>query len=152
MNRYRTLILTAVTLHIFLLPVFCQNDIDVKLNFASSNKIVCEIQNISDYKMRIWMSKEGEGNSELLIDFITFKNDTIKNYFRGLYYDPKELVLILEPKQVYSISLGICLYKELIKASVFIKYSIHSPIRRGGYYQKDFDLNVKTLRLGKDNY
>lgn len=138
MNRYRTLILTAVTLHIFLLPVFCQNDIDVKLNCENPNKIIFEIKNISDYKIKIWMSKEREGNSELLFDFVTFRNDTIKNCFRELYSDSKELVLILEPKQVYSISLGISSFKQLIKATIFIKYYIHSPKPRGGFYQRDF--------------
>lgn len=132
-----------------------QEDLAVEFHYKKYGIWVCEIKNITEYRITMTLSGfEGEGHSDLFFDIVDFKNDTTKRVSFLLKKDmgnPRR-VLYLDPGEVYQVSYKQSNRVRFIKALIYIKYSVTSPIHRNvQHYYKTFDLNkIKDRALGLD--
>lgn len=128
-------------LNLFPMTLFAQEDVSVEFSFKKPNEYVCKIQNMTDYRITIWLSKvEAEGHSDLYFDIVKDGNDTVRNVYYGLMKDinNQSQVLRLDPRHIYTVS-----YKEyvrFIKATILIKYYLEIPDNKVRFYEKEFDL------------
>src|SRR5690554_2406002 len=129
-------------MYLFPSSLLGQEDLSVTFTYKSSREYTCSIQNTTNYRMTIWLGtdSDGDGNSEIRFDKVVFDKDTIQNIFYPLWETPDvfNYTVRLRPKQIYKISYKESVCYQLIRAKVFIKYFVNSPVPKNGFYEKDF--------------
>jgi len=123
--------------------LFAQEDVRVEFSFKKPNEYVCEIRNMTEYKMSILLNKEmGEGHSDLKFDILGDRNDTIRNVYYSLMKDVnnQKQMLFLDTGQSYMISYKFRFPERFINARILLKYGVRSAIPRLEIYREDFNL------------
>jgi hypothetical protein len=132
-----------IALYVFPITLPAQEDISVKFSFKEPNEYVCEIRNMTEYRMGTLLNKEGwEGRSALHFDIVE-GTDTISYNFYSLMKDADQSrFLYLDPGQAYTVSYRDGDSWKFIKAHLFIDFVliISNEISGGGYFKKDIDL------------
>jgi hypothetical protein len=142
-NKIYQFTVMLAMLFIFPMVLFSQEDISVEFSFKKPNEYVCEIRNMIDNPIIIWLNKvQSEGQSELFFDIVGLKNDTTRYVYYGLMRDVnnQRQVLRLNPGQVYTISHRDGYTCRFIKARVYIKYHEEIPDNKVKFHDKTFDL------------
>jgi hypothetical protein len=120
-----------------------QDDVFVEFSFNKPREYVCEIRNMTEYKMSILLNKEmGEGHSDLEFDILGDRNDTIRNVYYGLMKDVnnQKQMLFLDPGQSYTISYKFRFPERFINARIFLNYAVRSAIPKLKIYEEEFNL------------
>jgi hypothetical protein len=123
----------------FSFSLSAQEDVSVEFSFDKPGKFVCEIKNKTAFEMDIWFNHLKDGPfTDIRFDIIGFpKKDTVRNLPEQFKMDPPYRIR-LDSGQVYTRIFHT--NWQYIKATVFVKYSVKSPTRRWGSYEKTFDL------------
>ncbi|RNC65308.1 hypothetical protein [Proteiniphilum sp. X52] len=120
--------------------LFAQEDVSVEFSFNKPGEYVCEIRNMTDSWMTIWLNKEeADIRSNLYFYALNSINDTVPIYYE-LWKDPKKLILHLDAGETYTNSYKFIHPERYVKARVVIKYVVKSLPRKGGSYERIFNL------------
>lgn len=132
---------------ILLCVIFCfsplmtaQDDVFVEFSFNKPREYVCEIRNMTDSRMTIWLNEEeADIHSNLYFYVVNDRNDTVPIYYE-LYKDPKKLIVHLNAGELYTISYKFKYPERYVKARVIIKYFVKGIPPKGGFHEMIFNL------------
>ena len=132
---------------ILLCVIFCfsplmtaQDDVFVEFSFNKPREYVCEIRNMTDSRMTIWLNKEeADIHSNLYFYVVNDRNDTVSIYYE-LYKDPKKLIVHLNAGELYTSSYKFKHPERYVKARVIIKYYVKAIPPKGGFHERIFNL------------
>ena len=142
-NKFPLFLSISVIIYILPTILFAQEDVWVRFSFKKPNEYICEIINMTEYKMSILLNKEmGEGHSDLEFDILRDRNDTIRNVYYGLMKDVnnQKQMLFLDPGQSYTISYKFRFPERFINARIFLNYAVRSAIPKLKIYEEEFNL------------
>ncbi|WP_294080541.1 hypothetical protein [Proteiniphilum sp. UBA5384] len=146
-NRFFRLLQILIALSVFpmvLSAQVSQEDVSVEFSFKAPDEYICEIRNLTKYRMSILLSKEeGEERSALYFDIAYGAREERKIFYSLMKEESGPYrFLNLDTGQAYTIS-----YKEgynwkFIKAHIRLYYGVRIPntdSKLESYY-KDIDL------------
>jgi hypothetical protein len=127
-------------LNILPMALFAQEDVSIEFSFNRPGEYICEIRNMADSRMTIWLNEEeADIHSNLYFYALNTNNDTVPVYYE-LWKDPKKHIVHLDSGEVYTMSYKFSFPERFVKARVVVKYYVKAPEPRGGFYEKTFDL------------
>ncbi len=136
----------------FSFSVSAHEDVSVEFFFNKPDSFVCEIKNMTDFEMDIRFNHlEDEPLTDIRFDIIGSSKDTVRNVYYQIKLDPPYHVR-LDPGQVYTRIFQDGTNWRFIKATVSVKYQVRSPTRRGGSYEKTFDLEELRRKAYQELY
>jgi hypothetical protein len=142
MKTDRILQFTVILAVLNILPItlFAQEDVSIEFSFNRPGEYICEIGNMADSRMIIWLNEEeADIHSNLYFYALNTNNDTVPVYYE-LWKDPRKHILRLDSGEVYTISYEMRYPERFVKARVTVKYAVIGSKSQGGFYEKMIDL------------
>lgn len=148
--KIKKLFLRGIFVLLFHLPFIANGQgLDVEFFRIKSDTLTFKITNISKYKILIWFGagSDGDGSSEVRLDQVINKKDTIRDLFCGLYPEELKHAISLFPHEAYTKSYAINGNSnvEYIKAKVLLRYHIYSTPPKSMLMDVVFDIKQYEL-------